>query len=602
MSHPPWGLWCRAVPWGLWCQGSLDVDGLGQVFVTGGGIHPSGGALTITHNSGISITNSCLEDWDPHSFTNFKLIGKTLAYTADLSGVGCACNLAFYLIQEPALDASGNPSMGTCSDSPYYCDANQVCGQWCTELDIMEANSHTFAATPHRCDPSSTPQFMNCDRGGQGRNTKDMGAVYGPGAGNTIDTTQPFEVHTSFDGNPSAGTFTGMTTVLKQGGRSLEFANQGGAGYLAGMAAAMKSGLALRITYWGDTPVTMNWLDDPVCGDESCHALNAGKATISDIRIFPIPGAAPPVQPQPQPTPVPVTTAAPEPQQEKSSALALSWVLAGAGLLLVTLSAYQSQHYLEEALHRCLDRYEDGIFSGALKAMEAQQGQGNPSKLQEVLGKAQEVLAVAIDFTALLTQRIRTYWCYFTDIFTELSRQRAWNREAFQVALHTAGARESAVQHEGFEVGERVVVMKPFKSGGANLQPGTAGRIQMMMIDAKGGSAVVAFDGQPVEVALTQDQLLNLEAEDAEEVVESRRRDAKMLMCSALSAVVLLVILLSVHRSAASGSSSASQAVAAAIPPGGCCSWDKVTCGSTTDWCKSQAHCESDCLGSWMPR
>lgn len=67
-----------------------------------------------------------------------NLLGGSIAYDVDISKSGCSCNAALYLISMPGKDMDGKPGQG--GDGDYYCDANNVGGQWCPEFDIMEAN------------------------------------------------------------------------------------------------------------------------------------------------------------------------------------------------------------------------------------------------------------------------------------------------------------------------------------------------------------------------------------------------------------------------------------------------------------------------------
>merc|ERR1719223_2191595 len=127
-------------------------------------------------------------------------------------------------------------------------------------MDIMEANIKAFQATPHSCDaPTASGHYNNCDRSGCGLSTRNIPNSYGPGATFQIDTTKPFDVETTWTAN-------NMITKLRQGANvvTLDHSNCGSS--LSGMAAAMTSGMSVRITYWGK---------------------NAGNATISNLRITP---------------------------------------------------------------------------------------------------------------------------------------------------------------------------------------------------------------------------------------------------------------------------------------------------------------------------
>jgi len=279
------------------CAREIAISGLGTAaFVSGDGGSALGDRLTLKHNSGFSLTTTCQDHWDPNAFTLFKLLGRTLSFTVDLSGVGCGCNLALYLINGPAKDASGNPSLGTCPWSPYYCDANKVCGQYCPEVDIMEANSRAYASTPHKCDaPSNAGHYGNCDRNGCRKSTHGLDVrAYGPGAGYRINTMYPFHVHASFHSAPRSGaaglSLSGMTVKLQQGSNEIVLDSPNCGKYLDSLTAPMMAGMVMRITYWGDDPETMSWLDQPPCGEQRCGGLNAGEAIISNMSISNITG------------------------------------------------------------------------------------------------------------------------------------------------------------------------------------------------------------------------------------------------------------------------------------------------------------------------
>jgi len=77
-------------------------------------------------------------DFTPSMYYAPNLLGGSIAYDVDLSQSTCSCNAALYLINMPAKNAQGGDVAGKALD--YYCDANDVGGTWCGELDIMEAN------------------------------------------------------------------------------------------------------------------------------------------------------------------------------------------------------------------------------------------------------------------------------------------------------------------------------------------------------------------------------------------------------------------------------------------------------------------------------
>lgn len=267
----------------------LKIHGLKKKqYLAGVGISPRGDKLTLKHNSGTSLTHACKNHYGPWDLTQLRLIQGYVSFDVDLSNVGCACNLAFYLVSAPARDVDGIPIAGNNTYAPgnYYCDANKVGGQWCPEVDIMEANNHAFQATPHKCDaPVGDRHYDHCDRAGCAQNTKYQAKSYGPGSSFKIDTRKPFNVRTEFHGEGS--TLTGMTTILKQEGRTVVLDHSNcDADYLAALSMPMAAGMSLRITYWGDKAKTMSWMDSPPCGKkQECKGDNAGLATISNVIV-----------------------------------------------------------------------------------------------------------------------------------------------------------------------------------------------------------------------------------------------------------------------------------------------------------------------------
>jgi hypothetical protein len=148
----------------------------------------------------------------------------------------------------------------------------------------MEANNHAFQATLHSCAKPTNGHYDICDRMGCAENTRTQHGAYGPGSEFRIDTRLPFDVHTEF--LEDDGVLTGMRTILHQAGKHLVLGHSNCAGAdLAKLSDAMKDGMSLRITYWGEEAQTMAWMDSPPCGPQSCSGKNAGDAVISNISV-----------------------------------------------------------------------------------------------------------------------------------------------------------------------------------------------------------------------------------------------------------------------------------------------------------------------------
>jgi len=233
----------------------------------------SASGFGLKHNYRTYLVRECPQSFTPTMYApEFSFLGKTLSYTVDLAKVPCACNAALYLVAAPGYDANQKPFPSQSGD--YYCDANQVGGLYCPEMDIMEANNAAFQVTPHKCDAPQGLHYNNCDRGGCGLNTHRINATaFGPGQNFGVNTQLPFRVATSFltDGS---GQLSSIKTELSQGSQRVVLthnSNNCGSTYLPNLTAIMKQGMVITFSLWGDTGSTMSWMDVPPCNiNTSC--------------------------------------------------------------------------------------------------------------------------------------------------------------------------------------------------------------------------------------------------------------------------------------------------------------------------------------------
>lgn len=182
------------------------------------------------------------------------LLGKMLRYTIDLSGAGCGCNAALYLVS-----MRQNAQASLCND--YYCDANRVCGVACTEVDLQEANVFAWHSTLH----SSTDGAGT--GAGLGGSSHDFDAQqYGPGS-QCIDTTKPIDVAVTFPVDPQ-GALQAMEVTLTQGAKGCSVKTRiNQYGQWAEISQALAAGMTPVVSYWksGD----MRWMDGGPCGSDN---------------------------------------------------------------------------------------------------------------------------------------------------------------------------------------------------------------------------------------------------------------------------------------------------------------------------------------------
>merc|ERR1711865_1099465 len=77
----------------------------------------------------------------------FLLKNREFAFNVELSSMPCGFNAALYFVG--MTDNQGGAQNGT-----NYCDAQAVDGTFCSEMDILEANTEAQQYTTHACTDS----------------------------------------------------------------------------------------------------------------------------------------------------------------------------------------------------------------------------------------------------------------------------------------------------------------------------------------------------------------------------------------------------------------------------------------------------------------
>jgi len=263
--------------------------------------------------------------WDAN-YVLFNLLGKTVTFTADLSGVPCGVAASLYFV------AFWKPGPGS-----NYCDVQPKDGG-CFTFDLLEANSHAYEASLHTDLGTRTASDGTCNINGcsvnvgrypytaSGLRTRDL---YGPGA-KVIDTTRAFQVRASVSEDGY------MSVTLSQEGRSLPHFNRTEAGNVPDIAnkdywklekypkpggiseseaakvvEAMKNSVRLVTSLW--TWSDISWLDGTGCNGQPPGDIRSAKVSISGLKVEDTTmQMVNSLAPSPPPTP-PATTTPPAP-------------------------------------------------------------------------------------------------------------------------------------------------------------------------------------------------------------------------------------------------------------------------------------------------
>ena len=241
----------------------------------------SGSSITMENGANVQIASYASDTYDPDMFVKYNLEGATVSFTADYSGLSCSCNGAFYFVTMPALDSNGDATGGEYGN--YYCDANDVNGEWCWEMDVMEANMYTSATTPHKCYQTPGSVTYSCDTAGCPTNCYyDNNSGFCPSSSCVINTKNSFDFSIEFGSSQ-------YSVTMSQNGENFNFdactssSYHYDSNYISDMNTALSYGMTLVLSSWGSTYSTMSWLDSMTGCTGDCDTT--GTLTFSDISI-----------------------------------------------------------------------------------------------------------------------------------------------------------------------------------------------------------------------------------------------------------------------------------------------------------------------------
>jgi len=273
------------VPKSFQSMGSINIGGVGDVYVvtnTPNNVQMVDNGFKLSGGGRVYFATENAGDFsNPFMYWQTHLNGNHIAYTLDVSNVGCHCNAAFYFVQMPGYDSSQNPTAGPGGD--YYCDANFVNQNWCPEYDTFEGNRETMNVQLHTCDYVAPNFYPHCDGGGCGTNACDgLPGQYGPGK--TINTQAPF-VLSHAQGAGDDGLMAYSNTWLQSGGNTADYNACDDPNYVHNMGYSL-DGIVAAFSLWGGPDIDMGWLDGCTGCGGTCD-LGSSSVTWSNFDLQP---------------------------------------------------------------------------------------------------------------------------------------------------------------------------------------------------------------------------------------------------------------------------------------------------------------------------
>ena len=195
------------------------------------------------------LINSETFDASKPDFFQVNLLGGSVEWDVDLSSFECGCINTFYTTSMPGKDQNGNLDI---TDGYFYCDAMAVEGNFCPELDLMDANKHAIQTTPHPCEePNEQGYYWKCKRAGTYTNSVDDIAWDGYGAGEwyTINTNKP--IHVKVEIIVTTGIAAEIKTTISQNGNA-QYMKNTNSWNIYKMTEALKSQVFVVSNWSGD--------------------------------------------------------------------------------------------------------------------------------------------------------------------------------------------------------------------------------------------------------------------------------------------------------------------------------------------------------------